>query len=398
VQPHGRECLIDRERSAIPHNGIALGIALSGNIERRYHQTCFAFLSNPVAARRCRTKETVMRERLSGSMIAVAIAAAALGVVISGFITPVSAQDTVKPPQFKYDASWPKPKERNLATPAPAVMEFDADGNLVNSWGDRERMAQTAHGCFVDKDGNVWTAGNNDGMIQKYTHDGSKMLLQIGSKGVMDSADGTATGRGLNASRTSLFKPAHVAVDPDNGDIYVSDGYGNKRVVVFDREGHYLRQWGRQATQAETDEGVGGVFLGPVHCVHIGTDGLVYVCDRLGDRIEVFDKMGNFKRNIVVHTKTAHRTNSENAVGTAGAIGFSPDPAQTFMYVANGSDNVIHILHRATGEVLSKFGRPGNQPGDLTDPHSIAVNSKGDIIIGEVPYGGKLQMWRAVRN
>lgn len=343
------------------------------------------------------------------------------------FSAPANAQPARAIPQFRYDATWPKPlpegwvlgavgsvcvdandhvfvltrgtpapKERNLATPAPAVMEFDAEGNLVHSWGDREAMARTAHGCFIDKDGNLWTAGNNDGMIQKYTHDGSKLLLQIGKKGVMDSADGTATGEGLNASRTSLHKPSQVAIDPGNGDIYVSDGYGNKRVVVFNREGQYLRQWGRQATQAETDAGVGGVFLGPVHCVHIGNDGLVYVCDRLGDRIEVFDKMGAFQRNIVVKTKTAHRTNSENAVGTAGAIGFSTDPAQTFMYVANGSDNVVHIVERATGKVVSQFGRTGNQPGDLTDPHSIAVNSKGDIIIGEVPYGGKLQMWRVV--
>ena len=121
-------------------------------------------------------------------------------------------------------------------------------------------------------------------------------------------------------------------------------------------------------------------------------------CDRLGDRIEVFDKMGNFKRNIRIQSKTAHRTNSENAVGTAGWVSFSPDPAQKFMYVANGADNVIHILDRTTGEVLARFGRPGNQSGDLTDPHSIAVNSKGDIIIGEVPYGGKIQMWRAVRK
>jgi hypothetical protein len=304
----------------------------------------------------------------------------------------VDARDHV----FVLTRGQPAPKEKNLATAAPPVIEFDADGNVVNSWGNRDLMAKTQHGCFIDKDNNFWTAGNNDGIVQKYTHDGSKLLLQIGKKGVMDSADGTATGRGLNASHTSLFKPAQVAVDPGNGEVYVSDGYGNKRVVVFDREGHYLRQWGRQATQAETDAGAGGVFLGPVHCVTIGNDGLVYVCDRMGDRIEVFDKMGNFKRNIVVHTKTAHRTGSENAVGTAGAIGFSPDQAQTFMYVANGSDNVIHILDRATGEVLSKFGRPGNQPGDLTDPHSMAVNSKGDIIIGEVPYGGKLQMWRAV--
>lgn len=370
-----------------------------------------------------------MRERFSGSMIIVAIAVAAVGVLISAPLPQAMAQAITKGPQFKYDPSWPKPlpdgwvlgsvgsvcvdardhvfvltrgepapKERNLATPAPPVIEFDADGNIVNSWGNRAVMAKTAHGCFIDKEGNFWTAGNNDGIVQKYTHDGSKMLLQIGTKGVMDSADGTATGTGLNASHTSLFKPTQIAVDPDNSDIYVSDGYGNKRVVVFDREGHYLRQWGRQGTQAETDAGVGGVFLSPVHCVLIGNDGLVYVCDRLGDRVEVFDKMGNFKRNIRIPSKTAHRTNSENAVGTAGSIGFSPDPAQTFMYVANGSDNVIHILDRATGEGLSKFGRPGNQSGDLTDPHSIAVNSKGDIIIGEVPYGGKLQMWRAVKN
>lgn len=370
-----------------------------------------------------------MRERFSGSIVAVAMTVTAVSIALSGSATAAPAQAAVKPPQFKYDATWPRPlpegwvlgavgsvcvdardhvfvmtrgtpapKERNLATPAPAVMEFDAEGTLVNSWGNREVMAQTAHGCFIDKDGNFWSAGNNDGIVQKYTHDGGKMLLQIGTKGVMDSADGTATGVGLNASRTSLFKPAQVAIDPGNGDIYVSDGYGNKRVVVFDRDGHYLRQWGRQATQAETDAGVGGVFLGPVHCVLIGNDGLVYVCDRMGDRVQVFDKMGNFKRNIVIHTKTAHRTNSENAVGTAGSIAFSTDPGQTFMYVANGSDNVVHILDRATGAVLSTFGRPGNQPGDLTDPHSIAVNSKGDIIIGEVPYGGKLQMWRAIRN
>src|SRR5262245_23224501 len=308
-----------------------------------------------------------MRKRFSNSIIAIAVAVAAVSVFSSGFFTRASAQATGGAPQFKYDPSWPKPlpegwvlgavgsvcvdardhvfvltrgqtapKERNLATAAPAVMEFDVEGNLVSSWGNREAMAQTAHGCFIDKDGNFWTAGNNDGMVQKYTHDGSKMLLQIGKKGVMDSADGTATGVGLNASRTSLFKPSQVAIDPGNGDIYVSDGYGNKRVVVFDREGHYLRQWGRQATQAETDAGVGGVFLGPVHCVHIGNDGLVYVCDRLGDRVEVFDKMGNFKRNIVIHTKTAHRTNSENAVGTARATGFSPDPATKCRYVDQG--------------------------------------------------------------
>ncbi len=256
-------------------------------------------------------------------------------------------------PRFKYDAYWPKPlpdgwvlgsvgsvcvdshdhvfavtrgamelKEKGLATPAPPVLEWDDAGNLVNSWGNRDLMAKTQHGCFIDKDSNFWTAGNNDGIVQKYTHDGSKMLLQIGTRGVMDSVDGLVNGKALNASHAGFFKPTNVAVDPVNGDVYVSDGYGNKRVAVFDKEGHFLRQWGRQATQAETDAGVGGVFLSPVHCVVIGNDGLVYVCDRLGDRVEVFDKMGNFKRNIRIESKTAHRTGSENAVGTAGAMAF----------------------------------------------------------------------------
>jgi hypothetical protein len=337
-----------------------------------------------------------------------------------------SQQQAAEVPQFKYDPAWPKPlpdewvlgsvgsvcvdaqdhvfavtrgqpdpKERNLATPAPPVIEFDPDGNVVHSWGNRDLMARVQHGCFIDKEGNFWTAGNNDGIVQKYTHDGSKMLLQIGTKGVMDSSDGTATGTGLNSSHTSLFKPSQIAVDPSNGDVYVSDGYGNRRVVVFDREGRYLRQWGRQGTQAEADAGVGGVFLGTVHCVVIGNDGLVYVCDRLGDRVEVFDKMGNFKRNIRIESKTAHRANF--AIGTVDWVGFSTDPAQKFMYVANNADDVIYILDRETGQVLSKFGRPGNQPGDFTDPHSIAVDLMGNIIVGEVPNGGKIQMWRLVR-
>ena len=147
-----------------------------------------------------------MRERFSGSMIGVAVAAAAVSVVLFGSVTRASAQATADVPQFTYDPSWPKPlpegwvlgsvgsvcvdardhvfvltrgqpapKERNLATPAPPVIEFDADGNVVNSWGNRDLMAKTQHGCFIDKDGNFWTAGNNDGIVQKYTHDGSKM-------------------------------------------------------------------------------------------------------------------------------------------------------------------------------------------------------------------------------
>jgi hypothetical protein len=182
------------------------------------------------------------------------------------------------------------PKEPPIAIAAPPVIEFDPEGKVVNSWGDRAKMPKELHGCSIDYQGHIWIAGHLDGIVQKYTHDGSKMLLQIGIKGKYDSADGT----------DSTAISGTVAVDAGNGEVYVSEGYGNRRVVVFDRDGHFVRQWGRQGTVAEILEGVGGVFLNMVHCVVIGKDGLVYVCDRQGDRIEVFDKMGGYKRSLLV--------------------------------------------------------------------------------------------------
>src|SRR2546422_187128 len=142
-------------------------------------------------------------------------------------------------------------------------------------------------------------AGNGDGFIQKYSRDG-KLLLQIGVKGKVDSADGKVKSRFLNASPVAFYSPTLVAVDPENGEVFVSDGYGNKRVAVFDKTGKFLRQWGRQGTTAEATAGVGGVFVDIVHCVVLGNDGLVYVCDRNRDRIQVFDKIAAFKRNIPV--------------------------------------------------------------------------------------------------
>src|SRR5262249_59002840 len=108
-------------------------------------------------------------------------------------------------------------------------------------------------------------------------------LLQIGTRGVFDSTDGTSKGKALNSNPAQFFNPAGVVVDPNNGDIYVADGYGNRRVVVFDREGRFLRQWGRQATKAESETVAGGAFAGGVHCVTISNAGLVYVCERQGD-------------------------------------------------------------------------------------------------------------------
>jgi DNA-binding beta-propeller fold protein YncE len=336
-----------------------------------------------------------------------------------------SSEQSSKGPHFRVDPAWPKPlpdrwvtgevagtcvdandhiyimnrsdltpKQQKMATPAPPVVELDQDGNVVNSWGDPDALPASRHGCRIDYQGNFWVAGNKDGIVQKYSHDG-KFLLQIGTKGLVDTSDGTLTGASMNSSHSSMFNPADEAIDPSNGDIYVADGYGNRRIVVFDREGHFLRQWGQQGTKAQSDAGVGGVFLMVVHCVVIGNDGLVYVCDRNGDRVQVFDKMGTFKKNILVESKTAQLT----GIGSVTWVAFSPDPAQKYMYVANGGDEEIRVMDHATGQLLSTFGRPGHQIGQFENLHSVAVDSKGDIITGEagvVGGGRRVQMFRIV--
>jgi NHL repeat len=319
----------------------------------------------------------------------------------------VDAQDHV----FVLNRGELYPKEKMIAKVGPPIIEFDPDGKVANAWGDRALMPKSLHGCFVDNRGNVWIAGNHDGIVQEYAHDGSKMLLQIGTKGQFDSADGTDSGLSevwaMNSSHVSLNSPAGVTIDPANGDVYIADGYQNRRVVVFDREGHFLRQWGRQGTVAEVDAGVGGVFLQVVHCVVIGNDGLVYVCDRNGNRLQVFDKMGNFKRNILVEfSKVTRRIPQEgNALlgytggtpGTACWLGFSPDQSQTFAYVADCTDDEVRILDRATGQALSSFGRSGHQAGQMASVHTLAVDSKGNIYTAETQYGRRVQKFRLVR-
>jgi hypothetical protein len=283
--------------------------------------------------------------------------------------------------------------EQKTATPAPPITEFDEEGNLINSWGNRDLLpAEEVHGCYVDYQNNIWVGGNLDGVIQKWTHDGSRMLLQIGTKGRFDTSDGTITGAPMNSSHQYLNRPAGIAVDKLNGDVYIADGYGNRRVVVFDREGHFLRQWGRQGTVEEVDAGTGGLFLSTVHCVVIGNDGLVYVCDRLGLRIEVFDKAGNFKRSIPIKSLTARATGA----GSACWVGFSPDFEQKYMYVGNCGDAEIRVLNRVTGQPLATFGRPGAQPGEFGTTHTLAVDSKGNIIVGD-NYGRRIQMWRLAK-
>ncbi len=321
-------------------------------------------------------------------------------------------------PHFEVDPSWPKPlpegwitgqlggvctdshdhivvvnrrditaEEAETSQQAPPIIMFDSAGNVVASWGDPNVVPHSIHGCAFDQENNVWVGGNEDGIIQKYSHAG-KLLMQIGTRGLFDTSDGTAKGVLQNSSHERLFNPAGIAIDPGNGDLYVADGYGNRRAVVFDKNGKFLRQWGRQATDEETRAGAAGVFSKVVHCIAIGNDGLVYVCDRQGDRIQVFDKMGNFRRNIWIKTGTPTLPDPR---GTAWWVAFSPDAGQKYMYVVNGRNEVVHILDHQTGKILDSFGRPGHQLGNFIHGHTMAVDSKGNIYVAETDWGRRVQ-------
>ncbi len=333
------------------------------------------------------------------------------------------AAATSAAPRFEVDPWWPKPlpegwitgqlpcvyvdhhdnvlivnrgnitdEERETCIQAPPVMIFDRDGNMIEAWGEWDVMPSTPHSCAVDNENNVWITANGDGMVQKYTYDG-KLLLQIGAKGVFDTADGGKKGPGANTGHDRLNKPAGIACDPENGDVYFADGYGNRRVVVFDRNGKFLRQWGRQATPEEMQAGAGGAFAEVVHSVAISNAGLVYVGDRQGDRVQVFDKMGNFKRNIWVRTGTPALPDKR---GTAWWTGFSPDKEQKYLYVMNGRNEQVHILDHASGEILSSFGRPGHQLGNFTHGHSLAVDSTGSLYVADTNWGRRIQKFKPV--
>jgi DNA-binding beta-propeller fold protein YncE len=362
------------------------------------------------------------------------MAAASIPLAIAlGFLclAPLHAQG--KAPTFEVDPSWPKPlpnlwvtggiggvcidsrdhvfilNRRDLTDndldaghQAPVVIEFDPDGNVVNSFGDPETTPNNPHGCAIDAENNVWLTGTGDGIVQKYTHDGSKLLLQIGKRGVVDSSDGTAKGKALNSSHEAFYKPAGIAIDPQNGDVYVADGEtpgGNHRIAVFNRYGQFLRQWDLHRTESET----GDAFVPVLHCVTLDNAGLVYVCDRRGHRLQVFDKMGNFQKNIPVEFE--HRSqlppgpdHQSGALGSAVWVGFSRDPGQKYMYVVNQDNEMVDILDRASGQTLSSFGRVGHNPGEFTYAHFLAVDSKGNLYVTEVGTGKRIQKFKLVKG
>lgn len=271
-------------------------------------------------------------------------------------------------------------------------------------------LPHNTHGCFVDYEDNVWVGGNADGIVQKWSHDGRKMLLQVGTKGVCDAPPYPTCGApGHNTSRTLLNAAAEVAVDPnpdpvtgERGSIYIADGYGNHRVVVFSRTGQYLRQWGTAGTGPGQFYSTGG---GHPHCVALGPDNLVYACDRQGNRIQVFDRLGRLTRVISVVPPGASTSGDVKVERSVSDIAFSRDREQRYIYVAyygcgcaSPEGGRIYILARESGAIVGSIGGPGPAGGEFLSLHSIGVDSKGNIYIGESPNGQRAQRFLKVSD
>ena len=353
---------------------------------------------------------------------------AALGVGQAVLENKAEAQArTVQAPMFEVDPLWPKPlpnhwllgmtigvwvddqdhvwiihrgaatlndnekaldlKVGECCTAAPPVLVFDQAGNLVRAWGGPGpgyEWPDSNHGVHVDYKGNVWIGGNGpkDAHVLKFTRDG-KFLMQIGH-------------HGKNAGSNDLENFGRVAkiwVDPKTNEAYIADGYLNKRVAVLDADtGKMKRYWGAYGNKPD-DADLGKYdpsappakqFRNPVHCVERSNDGLVYVCDRQGDRVQVFQPDGKFVKEAFYAKETL-------GSGSTWDIAFSKDPQQRYMFLADGTNEKVRIILRETLEELTNFGDGGRQPGQFYGVHSIATDSKGNVYTTETYRGQRLQ-------
>ncbi|HLH95141.1 MAG TPA: hypothetical protein VKW08_08485 [Xanthobacteraceae bacterium] len=289
-------------------------------------------------------------------------------------------------------AAEQNPPQAKCCAAAPPVLVFDTSGNLIRHWGGPGPgydWPKSEHSVYIDDNDFIWLAGNdkNDGQILKFTMDG-RFVLQIGKP---------ITGPDSNAT-DHLGSPADIAVDTVAKEVYVADGYSNRRVVVFDSEtGAYKRHWGAYGNRPSDDKTppydpakpVSQQFGNPVHCVRISKDGLVYVCDRTNDRYQIFRKDGTFVSEHFFERNT--RLN-----GSVYEIAFSPDKEQKFIYMVDGSNGEVRIVERATNEVLGRFGRVGRQAGEFTAVHNITVDQEGNIYTAEVASGERIQKFRRI--
>jgi DNA-binding beta-propeller fold protein YncE len=349
-------------------------------------------------------------------------------VIVGGSSAITVAQPVATVPQYELDTSWPKlplpnkwalglingiwidknnhvwvfhspeqlpsyitgaaqsPPAGKCCVPAPAILEFDAQGNVLRAWGGPGpgyEWPSGGHGIYVDYKGNVWIGGSQtrkgadgsepDGMILKFSADG-KFLLQIGHRGPSKGSLDT----------TQLGGPAAVEVDPATNEAYVADGYGNHRVIVFDADsGAFKRQWGAYG-KPPTDEEIGRYDPAAppakqfriAHGIRISNEGLVYVSDRLNDRVQIFRKDGTFVKEHIYEPTT-------KGSGSVGNVSFWPNAQQTFVLMNDPGNFQWVITRRSDGEVLSRFGHYGTYAGELTRNHQMEFDRDGAIYTSE---------------
>lgn len=282
------------------------------------------------------------------------------------------------------------PPISECCVPAPPVIEFDADGAVVRAWGGPSaefHWPESEHGLFVDHEDNIWIGSNgpDDHVVLKFDRDG-ELLLQIGEAGRTGGSDDTAL----------LGGPADIAVDAEADEVYIADGYVNRRVIVFDATtGEYRRHWGAYGRRPNDDVDPGTYafspgaeparqFRTPVHAVRLSDDRRVYVADRVSNRIQVFRPSGEFVREAFVAPRTL-------AMGSVWDIELSPDPAQRYVYVPDGSNAKVWVLDREELRVIGSFGRGGRYAGQFNWVHNLAADSEGNLYATEVNTGKRVQ-------
>jgi hypothetical protein len=346
----------------------------------------------------------------------------------------VDANDNVwiihRPQTMEAKETYLNRNETECCMVAPDVLAFDQAGNLIKYFGKAEGhdWPSSNHGITVDKQGNVWLGGNggpqpgpppgsaalyaqpargrgpaaarggvaaleggeapppqpmyHDSFILKFTQSG-QYLGQIGkangSKGSLDNENV----RGV----------AQIRFDPKTNELIAADGYGNHRVSVWDPETmKFKRSWGAYGKPPsdvtlppyDPAKPPDQTFRNPVHCAQPSNDGLIYVCDRVNDRIQIFKTDGTFVKEVIIAKNT-------KGDGSVFEIAFSRDPQQKYLYIADGANQKVRVLDRQSMEELYSFGDGGRYPGQFYALHSIVTDSKGNIYTTETYRGQRVQ-------
>jgi DNA-binding beta-propeller fold protein YncE len=351
------------------------------------------------------------------------LVAAALS--LAAFALASASTKPPMPPQFEIDTTWPKPlpgqwilgqvtgvavdRQNRIwvlnrpasiseddgvtgAVAAPPLLVFDQQGALVAHWpvGTRgETWPHREHSIAIDpSDGSVWISGNgdDDGFIVKYTADGH-FLLRIGSSG---------PSRGSN-DIGQLGRASGLVVDPESDELFVADGYANRRIIVFDtRTGAYKRHWGaygRQPIDGPMSDRASQLMQ--PHGIALSRDGVIYVGDRPNNRIQAFSRDGRWLLDIVQRPETGGGTGGKSgSVGSVWDAALWPRDENEKLLVLDGSNSEVRITDRDTRAVTGQFGRTGPYPGEFRWAHTIAVDAAGNVYVGEVSNGKRVQRFR----